>query len=282
MLFFFLFLCIINNQVGDIAMGNIRLKNLQFSYDDQHEIFKDVNFFLRKGATLSIIGTPGSGKTTLLRILNGELDYEGEVLINGIDVTQDNFEALRKCIAVVYKDTNFITELVKDELRYSLENINVAPKIIREKLNEINDYFGINKILNKSIGNLNLNDRTLVKILSYAIMEPTYLAIDDLLVDLDTRTKILLLNYLNSKDIMLINVTTNMEDVLYTDYMMCLYDGISAIDGKTLEVLKNEKILKRLGFSLPFMLDLSIQLELYGLISKTYLNKEGLVKNLWK
>lgn len=282
MLFFFLFLCIINNQVGDIAMGNIRLKNLQFSYDDQHEIFKDVNFFLRKGATLSIIGTPGSGKTTLLRILNGELDYEGEVLINGIDVTQDNFEALRKCIAVVYKDTNFITELVKDELRYSLENINVAPKIIREKLNEINDYFGINKILNKSIGNLNLNDRTLVKILSYAIMEPTYLAIDDLLVDLDTRTKILLLNYLNSKDIMLINVTTNMEDVLYTDYMMCLYDGISAIDGKTLEVLKNEKILKRLGFSLPFMLDLSIQLELYGLISKAYLNKEGLVKNLWK
>ena len=263
-------------------MGNIKLKNLKFSYDDQHVVFKDVNFLLRKGKTLSIIGTPGSGKTTLLRILNGELEYEGEVLINGVDVTQDNFDALRKCIAVVYRETNFITELVKDELRYSLENINVAPKIIREKLNEINDYFGINKILNKSIGNLNLNDRTLVKILSYAIMEPTYLAIDDLLVDLDTRTKILLLNYLNSKDIMLINVTTNMEDVLYTDYMMCLYDGISAIDGKTLEVLKNEKILKRLGFSLPFMLDLSIQLELYGLISKTYLNKEGLVKNLWK
>lgn len=282
MLFFFVFLCIINRQVGDIVMGNIRLKNLKFSYDDQHEVFKDVNFFLRKGATLSIIGTPGSGKTTLLRILNGELGYEGEVLINGIYVTQDNFEALRKCIAVVYRDSNFITELVKDELRYSLENINVSPKVIREKLNEINDFFGINKILNKSINNLNLNDRTLVKILSYAIMEPTYLALDDLLVDLDTRTKILLLNYLNSKDIMLINVTTNMEDVLYTDYMMCLYDGISAIDGKTLEVLKNEKILKRLGFSLPFVLDLSIQLELYGLISKTYLNKEGLVKNLWK
>ena len=70
-------------------------------------------------------------------------------------------------------------------------------------------FFGINKILNKSINNLNLNDRTLVKILSYAIMEPTYLALDDLLVDLDTRTKILLLNYLNSKDIMLINVNTS-------------------------------------------------------------------------
>lgn len=263
-------------------MSNIKLKNLKFSYDDQHEVFKDVNFLLRKDKTLSIIGTSGSGKTTLLRILNGELDYEGEVLINGVDVTKENFDSLRKCIAVVYRDTNFITELVKDELRYSLENTNTDPKIIKERINEINDYFCINKILNKSINNLSLNDRTLVKILSYAITEPTYIALDDLLIDLDTRTKILLLNYLNSKNIILINVTTNMEDVLYTDYTMCLYGGINAIDGRTLDVLKNEKILKRLGFSLPFMLDLSIQLELYGLINKTYLNKEGMVKSLWK
>ena len=113
-------------------------------------------------------------------------------------------------------------------------------------------------------------------------MEPSYLALDDILIDLDTRTKILLLNYLNSKKIMLINVTSNLEDTLYTDYTLCLFNGINAIDGKTLDVLKNEKILKRLGFSLPFMLDLSIQLELYGLIGKTYLNKESLVKNLWK
>lgn len=263
-------------------MGNIKLTNLKFAYDDQHEVFKDINFLLRKRKTLSIIGTPGSGKTTLLRILNGELEYDGEVLINGIEVSPYNFDALRKCIAVVYRDSSFINELVKDELRYPLENTNINPKVIKERINELNDYFGINKLLNKSLNNLNLNDRTLVKILSYAIMEPTYLAIDDLLIDLNTRTKILLLNYLNSKNIYLINVTTNMEDVLYTDYTLCLFDGINAIDGRTLDVLKNEKILKRLGFSLPFLLDLSIQLELYGLINKTYLNKEALVKNLWK
>ena len=263
-------------------MGNIRIKNLQVSYDDQHEVFKDVNFFLRKGATLSIIGTSGSGKTTLLRTLNGEVPFKGEIIVNGIDVSPDNFDVLRRCIAVIYRDTPFLTEVVKDELRYSLEHSNVNPKIIKEKLNELNDFFGINKLLNKSLINLSVNDRTLVKILSYALMEPSYLALDDILIDLDTRTKILLLNYLNSKKIMLINVTSNLEDALYTDYTLCLFNGINAIDGKTLDVLKNEKIIKRLGFSLPFMLDLSIQLELYGLINKTYLNKEGLVKNLWK
>lgn len=263
-------------------MGNIKLRDLRFSYDSKNQVFKEINFMLRKDKTLSIIGTPGSGKTTLLRILNGELSYEGEVLINGVEVNKDNFDALRKCIAVVYKDTDFIAELVKDELKYSLENMNIAPAEINKKVSQLNDYFGINKLLNKKVKDLNLNDRTLVKILSYALIEPTYIALDDLLIDLNTRTKILLLNYLNTKNITLINVTTNMEDVLYTDYIMCLYDGISAIDGKTLDVLKNEKVLKRLGLSLPFMLDLSIQLELYGLLKKSYLNKEAMVKDLWK
>lgn len=263
-------------------MGNIRLRNLKFSYDKKNEVFKDINFFLRKDKTLSIIGTPGSGKTTLLKILNGELSYDGEVLINGIEVNKDNFDALRKCIAVVYRDTDFINELVKDELKFSLENMNIAPEEIKNRISEINDYFGINKLLNKKVKDLSLNDRTLVKILSYALIVPTYIALDDLLIDLNTRTKILLLNYLNSKNIMLINVTTNMEDVLYTDYTICLYDGISAIDGKTIDVLKNEKILKRLGLTLPFMFDLSIQLGLYGLLNKVYLNKEAMVKDLWK
>ncbi len=262
-------------------MGNIRLKNLKFSYQDK-VIFKDISFYLRKDKTLSIIGMSGSGKTTLLKILNGELDYEGEVLINGVEVNKKNFDALRKCIAVVYRDSSFLMETVKDELKFSLEEMNESPNVIKEKIAQINDYFGINKILNKPLRSLNLNDLTLVKILSYALMEPTYLAIDDLLIDLNTRTKILLLNYLNSKKITLINVTSNMEDVLYTDYVMCLYNGISAVDGKTLDVLEQEKLLKRLGLSLPFMVDLSLQLRLYGLINKNYLQDEVMVKNLWK
>ena len=211
-------------------MGNIRIKNLQVSYDNNHRVFKDVNFFLRKGATLSIIGTSGSGKTTLLRALNGEVPFKGEIIVNGLDVSEDNLDVLRRCIAVIYRETLCFTNIVKDELSYFLEKSNVNPKIIKERLTELNDYFSINKLLNKSLACLSVSDLTLVKILSYALTEPSYIALDDILIDLDTRTKILLLNYLNSKNIMLINVTSNLEDVLYTDYTICLYNGINAID----------------------------------------------------
>ncbi len=263
-------------------MGNIKIKNLKFSYDENTIVFKDLNFNLRKDKTLSIIGVSGSGKTTLLKILNGELPYEGDVLINGLELNEENAELLKKSFVVVFRDSTFLNDTVLNELKYSLENMNIAPQEIKKKINELNEYFGINKILGKAVKDLTLNDRTLVKILSYALIDPSYLAIDDLLVDLNTRNKILLLNYLNSKKITLINVTSNMEDVLYTDYTLCLYDGISAIDGKTLDVLENEKILKRLGLTLPFYVDLSIQLQLYGLLNKVYLNKEAMVKNLWK
>lgn len=262
-------------------MAGIKIKNLNFSYDDIN-VFSNLNFVLRKGKNLSIIGPSGSGKTTLLKLLDCDLSYEGELSINDVLVTEDNYDKLKNVISVVFRDSSFLCETVKDELSFVLEQNKIPTKEIKSRIDDIDKFFNIKKMLNKNINELNTNDKYLVKILSYAIMYPKFIAIDDLFIYLNNRTEILLLNYLNSNNITLINVTSDMEDVLYTDYILCLYNGISAIDGKTLDVLNNEKVLKRLGFSLPFMVDLSIQLQAYNLISKMYLNKEAMVKNLWK
>ena len=256
-------------------MSNIKIKNLKFSYDKE-PVFKNLNFVLKKDKTLSIIGGTASGKTTLLKILDGQLEFDGEVLINNKAISKENN------IVVIFSASEFTEKIVKDELQYEMNLAQISNSKIEKKFDELNDFFNINRILNKRIEDLEKNDKTLVKIISKVLLKPKYIALDNLLINLNTRTKILLLNYLNSNDILLINVTSNMEEVLYTDYVLCLYDGISAIDGKTIEVLKQEKILKRLGFSLPFMVDLSIQLKLYGLIKKMCLNKEAMVKQLWK
>ena len=49
-----------------------------------------------------------------------------------------------------------------------------------------------------------------------------------------------------------------------------------------MEVLKNEKLLKRLGFNMPFIIELSNLLNNYNLVNKIYLDKESLVKDVWK
>ena len=114
-------------------MGNLRIKNLQFTYDDK-VIFKDVNFTLRKDMTLSIIGTAGSGKTTLLKLFNGELDYNGEIVIDGVLVNKDS----KANIACVFKDTPFVNELVSNELKYRLKELKMAAREIKNRIDEVN------------------------------------------------------------------------------------------------------------------------------------------------
>ncbi len=89
-------------------------------------------------------------------------------------------------------------------------------------------------------------------------------------------------SYLDSHNILYINVTNNIEEVLFTDYLIVYDKEKILIEGTTLEVLKNEKLLKRIGLSLPFMVELSLYLKDYNLIDKIYLNNESLVGALWK
>lgn len=78
-----------------------------------------------------------------------------------------------------------------------------------------------------------------------------------------------------------INVTNNHEQVLLTDYLI-IYDKEKVlIEGSTLEVLKQEKLLKRLGIVLPFMVELSLLLQDYGLIKDIYLDYNSLEHALW-
>ena len=86
----------------------------------------------------------------------------------------------------------------------------------------------------------------------------------------------------NKRHVTLVYSSSNIEDSLYFPYMVVLDKGIVAIEGKTMQVLAEEKLLKRLGIGLPFIIDLSIQLKLYGLVDKVYSDKRKLGKYLWK
>lgn len=263
-------------------MANLRIKSLKFTYNNGTAVFNNLDFNLNRNRTLSIIGTSASGKSTLVRLLNGELSYKGEIFIDDILVCEKNKKELSDIISAVYRGFDFKCETVYEELVHNMVERNYSDDYIDNQIDILLSYFNIEKLFDKQVSNLKKGDKYLVKILSYAIMDIHYLILDGILMYLDLKNKLLLLNYLNSKEIILFNVTSDLEDVIYTDYCLCLYKGKNAIDGKTFDVLKEEKLLKRLGFSLPFMYDLSIQLKLYGLINKYYLNKEEMVKYLWK
>ncbi len=91
-----------------------------------------------------------------------------------------------------------------------------------------------------------------------------------------------LYQYLKDNSINYINATNNIEEVLFTKNLV-VYDKEKIImEGSTLSLLNNAKLFKRLGFNLPFIIDLSLYLKDYNLVDKIYLDKESLVDDLWK
>ena len=91
-----------------------------------------------------------------------------------------------------------------------------------------------------------------------------------------------LIEYLKESKKDFIIITNNIEEVMYTDYLIVIDESESIlIEGKTKLVLEESKLLKRLGFDLPFYFEMSNLLMDYGLIDNIYDNKDDLVGAIW-
>ena len=104
----------------------------------------------------------------------------------------------------------------------------------------------------------------------------------NVLTYLDKEFKEKLIRYLKLANKRIINYTTDIEETLLLEYIIVIHDNLVIMEGTKEQVLNEEKILKKLGFNLPFIIELSRGLKLYGLIDKIYFNNEELVSALWK
>lgn len=104
----------------------------------------------------------------------------------------------------------------------------------------------------------------------------------DILNYIDNKTKNEIIKELKENNKQIINYTTEIEESLLLDYLIVVHNNEVIMEGNTKEVLKEEKIIKKLGFKLPLIIELSNGLKYYDVISKTYYSIESLVEDLWK
>lgn len=152
--------------------------------------------------------------------------------------------------------------------------------------------------INYSIISNNINKTLLDKFCEYTIVEGfikydelvskiSYfknktIVFNDVLRRFSSDEKESIIELLAVRKINFINITSDMEELLLSDYVIVFNNDELVLEGKVKDVLKEEKILKRIGFSLPFIVDLSTQLKLYGVISEVSYNERELVSELWK
>jgi len=193
------------------------------------------------------------------------------VIYNNEKTKNEIIKSLKKeSFLVIDTKTPNVNILVKDLLKSFKFNMQLIP------------YFNLENYLNKPYLNLPFEDQIFIKIISMIVNYKGNVVFDDVLTFLNETKKYMVLKYLKDNDIIYFDFTSDMEEVLFTKYLIVLSKDGVIIEGSTKSVLKEEKIIKHNGFNLPFVVDLSRQLVDYGILEKEYYSLEKLVSDLWK
>jgi len=100
--------------------GEVRLEAVSFAYEPDRPVLQEVSFAAEPGSKVAIVGETGSGKTTLGYLTARLYDVtEGAVLIDGVDVRDLSFDALRATIGVVSQETYLFHGSVRENLRFA-------------------------------------------------------------------------------------------------------------------------------------------------------------------
>ena len=110
--------------------------------------------------------------------------------------------------------------------------------------------------------------------------KPEVMVIDDLSSIFSYEDRVKIFEYLKSLGIKILYCTSDVEDVINFSYTIVLANKIIAMEGKTSLILKEEKLMKLLGYSLPFYVNLSTQLNYYGVLDHICYSKEELGDSL--
>ncbi len=106
--------------IPDTASGEVEFKNVDFSYDEDRKILKNISFKLESGRSVAIVGPSGSGKSTIINLIPRLYDVKsGTVSFDGVDVRRIDLNFLRKNVGVVSQETYLFNGSIRDNLLYA-------------------------------------------------------------------------------------------------------------------------------------------------------------------
>ena len=131
--------CITDQTLKDIE-GEIEFKNLTFAYPNKEPVLKDINWKIKKGSKVAIIGRTGSGKTTIAQLLMRVYDPKmGELLIDGRDIFEYPLKTLRDNIACVPQDNFLFSATIAQNIAFGKENASFDEVVESSKLAGVYD-----------------------------------------------------------------------------------------------------------------------------------------------
>ena len=154
---------------------------------DEHPVISRATFEVHAGELALVVGPTGSGKTTILRAVNGLVPHftggrlDGRVTVAGRSTRDHAPRDLADVVGIVTQDpmSGFVTDIVEDELAYSMECLGVPPDVMRRRVEETLDIMGLAAERDRPMLALSAGQRQRVAIGAALTAHPQVLVLDE-------------------------------------------------------------------------------------------------------
>lgn len=228
------------------AKGDVEFQHVEFSYDGERKILKDVNFKLKSGNSIAIVGPSGSGKSTIINLIPRLYDVSGgSVTFDGVDVRKLDLDSLRDNVGIVSQETYLFNGTIRDNLLYAKPD--ATEEEIIEACKKANIYEFIEKQekgLDAMVGNRGLKlsggEKQRISIARVLLKDPTLFIFDEATASLDSISESKIQEaidpIIHSKTSILI--AHRLSTILAADEILVIKDGVIAERGVHADLVK--------------------------------------------
>jgi ATP-binding cassette subfamily B protein len=178
--------------------GSVQFKDVRFGYTPENILIENMNINVKPGQMIAIVGPTGAGKTTLVNLLMRFYEVNGgQILIDGVDITQLKRGDLHRMFGMVLQDTWLFHGTLRDNIAYGRENATEAEIIAASKAAYADHFIrtlpdGYNTVLNEEATNISQGQKQLLTIARAFLADPEILILDEATSSVDTRTELLI------------------------------------------------------------------------------------------
>lgn len=238
----------------DEVKGDVEFENVSFAYDEGREVIKDVSFTVPAGSTLGIVGHTGAGKSTLANLLTRLYDpARGSIRIDGVDLKELSFAALRGNIAIVSQETYLFRGSLMDNIRYAKPDATEEEVIAAAKAASAHDFIikypdGYQTMVGFGKKELSGGEKQRISIARALLTDPKILILDEATAAMDTQTERQIQAALNTvtKGRTTIIIAHRLSTLRDADKLIVIEKGKVVESGTAAELLKQKGVYHRL------------------------------------